>query len=250
MNDFDLTGKKALVTGASSGLGAHFARLLARRGAEVIAAARRVDALEELAGSIRATGGQCLAVALDVTNSASIAAIKPQMAGLDILINNAGLVRPAPPLKITEENWDTTIDTNLKGMFLMAQAAAQAMQEAGKGGSIVNIASILGLRQGSGVLPYAVSKAGAIQLTKQLAMELARFDIKVNALAPGYLDTDLNGGFWDTEPGKAMIARIPQRRLGQLEELDVPLLLLASNVSPYMTGSVLTVDGGHLLNSL
>ncbi len=250
MNYFDLTGKRALVTGASSGLGAHFARLLARKGAHVIAAARRVEALEDLATSIRASGGSCEAAALDVTSSASIAALKGRMAGLDILINNAGLVQPAPPLKITEANWDTTIDTNLKGMFLMAQAAAQAMQEAGKGGSIVNIASILGLRQGSGVLPYAVSKAGAIQLTKQLAMELARYDIKVNALAPGYLDTDLNGGFWETEPGKAMIARIPQRRLGQLEELDVPLLLLASNVSPYMTGSVLTVDGGHLLNSL
>lgn len=250
MTYFDLTGKTALVTGASSGLGAHFARLLARHGAQVIAAARRVDALEALAGSIQSSGGKCTAVALDVTDSASIAALKPQMAGLDILINNAGMVRPAPPLKITEENWDVTIDTNLKGMFLMAQAAAQAMQEAGKGGSIVNIASILGLRQGSGVLPYAVSKAGAIQLTKQLAMELARHDIKVNALAPGYLDTDLNGGFWETEPGKAMIARIPQRRLGQLEELDVPFLLLASNVSPYMTGSIVTVDGGHLLNSL
>jgi NAD(P)-dependent dehydrogenase (short-subunit alcohol dehydrogenase family) len=250
MEYFDLTGKAALVTGASSGLGAHFALVLARRGASVIAAARRVEALEQLSASIRAEGGQCEPAALDVTDAASIAALKPRMARLDILINNAGMVRPAPPLKITEENWDTTIDTNLKGLFLMAQAAAQAMREAGKGGTIVNIASILGIRQGSGVLPYAVSKAGAIQLTKQLAMELARYDIKVNALAPGYLDTELNGGFWETEPGKAMIARIPQRRLGQLTDLDVPMLMLASDASPYMTGSVLTVDGGHLLNSL
>src|SRR3546814_775064 len=135
-------------------------------------------------------------------------------------------------------------------MFLVAQAVGRAMRARGKGGSIINIASVLGLRQASGVLPYAVSKAGAIQMTKTLALKLARFGIRVNAIAPGYLDTELNSSFWSSEPGKAMIRRIPQRRLGRLEDLDGPLLLLASDASAYMTGSVLSVDGGHLVSTL
>lgn len=142
------------------------------------------------------------------------------------------------------------MDTNLKGMFLLATAVGRAMRNRGRGGSIINIASILGLRQAAHVLPYAVSKAGAIQLTKQLALELARFGIRVNALALGYLDTELNGSFWETEAGKAMIGRVPQRRLGTLQDLDGPLLLLASDASAYMTGSVLAVDGGHLISAL
>ena len=247
---FNLAGKRALVTGASSGLGAHFARVLARHGAHVIAAARRKEALESLADAIRAEGGTCDACQLDVTDSASIRELAPYLDGLDILINNAGMVRPGASLNLPEEDWDAMLDTNLKGLFLMAQAAARAMVAAGKGGSIVNIASILGLRQGSGVMPYAVSKAGAVQLTKQLALEWARHGIRVNALAPGYLATELNGNFWETEPGQAMIRRIPQRRLGQLHDLDAPMLLMASDAAPYMTGSVLTVDGGHMLSTL
>jgi NAD(P)-dependent dehydrogenase (short-subunit alcohol dehydrogenase family) len=246
----NLSGKNAFITGASSGLGAHFSAVLAGAGANVILAARRVAALEEVADKARAHNVDVRTVQLDVTDSASIAAAAPFIAGADILINNAGIVRDAPAMEQTEADWDAVIDTNLKGMFLVAQAAAKAMRAAGKPGSIINIASILGLRQAGAVLPYAVSKAGVIQMTKSLALELARFNIRVNALAPGYLETELNRDFWATPPGQALIKRIPQRRLGQLADLDGPLLLLASDAARYITGAVLAVDGGHLVSSL
>lgn len=245
-----LSGKTALVTGASSGLGAHFAATLARAGALVILAARRQDALAEVAARITAQGGSCRVAQLDVTSSASIAALDPELAELDILVNNAGVVRDGPALDQTEADWDSVVDTNLKGCFLMAQAAARAMRQHGRGGAIINIASILGLRQAGSVLPYAVAKAGLVQMTKLLALEWARYDIAVNAIAPGYLDTDLNSEFWGTDAGKAMLRRIPQRRLGSLSDLDAPLLLLASGASKYMTGSIIAVDGGHLTSSL
>lgn len=247
---WNLSGRTALVTGASSGLGAHFAKILAGAGAHVIIAARRQEALATVAEEIGAAGGHCTTVALDVADPASIAALAPQFDPVDILVNNAGIAREAPALDQSEADWDAVIDTNLKGMFLMTQACARAMKARRQGGSIINIASILGLRQASHVLPYAVSKAGVIQLTKTLGLELARFGIRVNAIAPGYFDTEINSGFWDGEAGQAMLRRIPQRRLGRLEDLDGPLLLLASDASAYMTGSVLTVDGGHLLASL
>jgi NAD(P)-dependent dehydrogenase (short-subunit alcohol dehydrogenase family) len=246
---WDLSGRMALVTGASSGLGAHFAKVLASAGANVILAARRAVQLEEVAAEIRNAGGCCSTASLDVTSHASIGALG-EIEQVDILVNNAGLVREAAALDQSEEDWDTVLDTNLKGMFLLSKAVARAMRERGTGGTIINIASILGLRQGGGVLPYAVSKAGAIQLTKTMALELARFGIRVNAIAPGYLGTELNRDFWGTEAGRAMLKRIPQRRLGQLEDLDGPLLLLASDASKYMTGSVIAVDGGHLLSTL
>lgn len=245
-----LSGKTALVTGASSGLGAHFAATLARAGAHVILAARRLDALADIAARITGEGGDCRIAQLDVTDAASIAALEPQLTSLDILVNNAGVVRDAPALQQSEADWDSVVDTNLKGCFLMAQAAARAFIAHGRGGSIINIASILGLRQAGMVLPYAVAKAGLIQMTKLLALEWARHDIAVNAIAPGYLDTDLNSEFWDTEAGKAMLRRIPQRRLGDLTDLDAPLIMLALRASKYMTGSVVTIDGGHLASSL
>jgi NAD(P)-dependent dehydrogenase (short-subunit alcohol dehydrogenase family) len=167
-----------------------------------------------------------------------------------LIFNNAGLVRNGPALDQSEEDWDAVIKTNLKGMFLVAQASARAMRAHARAGSIINIASILGLRQAGGILSYAVSKAGVIQMTKIMALELARYEIRVNALAPGYFDTELNSDFWASEQGKAMIRRIPQRRLGRLEDLDGPLLLLASDASTYITGSVLAVDGGHLVSAL
>ncbi|MEJ2410902.1 MAG: glucose 1-dehydrogenase [Novosphingobium sp.] len=247
---FSLAGKTALVTGASSGLGAHFAQTLASAGAKVILAARRVDALGQVAEQIRAAGGTCDVSALDVTDSASIAAIDPLLGEVDILVNNAGLASDKPFLDQTEEDWDRVLDTNAKGMFLLSQAAARAMRTRGTGGTIINIASIAGLRQGTNLATYAVSKAAAIQLTKMAALELARFGIRVNCLCPGYIATDLNHAVWETEGGKAMIRRVPQRRLGNAHELDGPLLLLASDASSFMTGSVIVADGGHLISSL
>jgi NAD(P)-dependent dehydrogenase (short-subunit alcohol dehydrogenase family) len=246
----NLTGKTALVTGASSGLGAHFAVVLAKAGANLLLAARRVEALERVAAASRLHGNTVRALQLDVTDAASITALAVAISGVDILVNNAGVVRNAAAVDITEADWDTVMDTNLKGMFLVAQATAKAMRAAKKPGSIINVASILGLRQAGAVLPYAVSKAGVIQMTKVLALELARFNIRVNALAPGYLDTELNRDFWATEAGQELIKRVPQRRLGQLSDLDGPLLLLASDASGFMTGAVLAVDGGHLVSTL
>lgn len=246
----NLDGKTAFVTGASAGLGARFAGVLAGAGAEVILAARREGALAEVSDQIRSAGGRCRAIALDVSSGASIAAVAPLLADVDILVNNAGIAIEKPFLDQEEADWDATVDTNAKGMFLLTQAAARAMIARGKGGSIINIASILGLRQGMHVATYAVSKAAVIQMTKVAALELARHGIRVNAICPGYIATDINRGVWDTEPGKAIIKRIPQRRTGELSELDGPLLLLASDASSYMTGSVIVADGGHLLSSL
>jgi NAD(P)-dependent dehydrogenase (short-subunit alcohol dehydrogenase family) len=245
-----LAGKRALITGASSGLGAHFARTLGAAGASVVVAARRRPQLEQLAAELRELAIAAEVMDLDVTDTGQARRALADLGPVDVLVNNAGVVRSAAALDQSEADWDAVVDTNLKGMFTVAQAVAAQMRAAGRPGSIVNIASILGLRQAGGVLPYAVAKAGVIQMTKVLALELARFGVRVNALAPGYVATELNRDFFDTEAGRAMIGRIPQRRLGTLEDLEGPLLLLASDQSGYMTGSVLAVDGGHLLSSL
>ena len=249
----DLTGKTALITGASSGLGRHFAKLLARCGARVAIGARRMDKLVSLAEEIRAGDGEALMVELDVTDEVSVddavGQVADAMAGIDILVNNAGIVIAKPVLELTAIDWDTTIATNLRGAFLVAQAAARRMAGNG-GGSIINIASIAGLRTGGHLAAYAASKAGLIHLTKNLAVDLARNGVRVNAIAPGYIETELNTEFFGSKAGEDMIRRIPQRRLGRPEDLDGPLLLLASDASRYMTGAVLVVDGGHSVNPL
>lgn len=252
--EVDLTGRAALVTGASSGLGRHFAGVLARAGAKVALAARRIESLERVCEDIVRAGGEAVAVPMDVTDAASVreavADAAEGLGGLDILVNNAGTTLTKPVLDIEEAEWDGVLDTNLKGCFLVAQQAARAMREHGRGGSIVNVASILGIRVAGQLAPYVTSKAGLIQLTKAMALELARHRIRVNALCPGYIETDLNRDFFATDVGQALIKRVPQRRLGQLEELDGPLLLLCSDASSFMTGSVLAADGGHLVSSL
>src|SRR4029453_6652553 len=225
-----LEGSGALITGASSGLGRAFAGMLARAGATVALAARRRDSLEEVRQQIESAGGKAVAVAMDVTNAQSVAeAIREaaeRLGKLDILVNNAGVTRTKPFLEIAEADWDQQVDTNLKGAFLAAQAAAGIMRDQGAGGAIVNIASILGLRVAGQVAAYLTSKAGIVHLTKGMALELARHRIRVNALCPGYIETDLNREFFASEAGQVLIKRIPQRRLGQPLELEGPLLLM------------------------
>jgi len=246
---FDITGQVVLVTGASSGIGQHFAEILAAAGAKVVLAARRTDRLAELARAIEARGGECLPVTCDVTKqdiiAMAIAAAEAQLGPLSILVNNAGVVVSKPLFEHTEEDWDHVVDTNLKGAWLMARDFAHHLVELKRPGRIINISSVLGFRTIGRVPAYCAAKAGLTHLTHVLAMELARYGILVNALAPGYVETDFNRAFFQTEAGKALIGRIPLKRLGQAPDLDGALLFLASPASAYVTGAVLSVDGGH-----
>jgi NAD(P)-dependent dehydrogenase (short-subunit alcohol dehydrogenase family) len=251
-SNFSLAGKTALVTGASSGLGKHFAKVLARAGAKVVVAARRVERLEALAAEIKADGGQAEPVGMDVTSIDSIAkafdAGEKALGPVSVLVNNAGIPSSSYFLKMPEEEWRSVLDVNLDGVFRVGQEAAKRMAAGGEGGSIVNIASVLGLGVLKTLAPYAVSKAGVIQLTKAMALELAREGIRVNAIAPGYIVTEMNEDFLAGAAGQKLLAKVPMTRAGDLRELDGPLLLLASGAGSYMTGSVVTVDGGTLLS--
>jgi NAD(P)-dependent dehydrogenase (short-subunit alcohol dehydrogenase family) len=249
---FDLSRDVAFVTGASSGLGRHFAGVLAAAGAKVALSARRVELAAAAAAELPA--GRAMAVAVDITQPETIeqavASVEARMGPVTLLINNAGIADDHAALDLPDEDWDRVIDTNLKGAWHTAQILAKHWVATEQDGNIINIASILGLRVAGRSLPYAVSKAGLVQMTKALALEWARYRIRINAIAPGYIETDLNRDFFATAAGEALIKRIPQRRLGKPEELDGALLLLASSASSYMTGSVITVDGGHLNSSL
>ncbi len=247
--DIRLDGKRALVTGASSGLGVHFAAVLAEAGAHVTLAARRIERVQGEAEALRKRGCSADAAALDVTSPEGVAGFFEAAPAFDILINNAGISGSGAAIDMPLEEFKSVLDTNLTGAFAVAQAAARAMKASG-GGSIVNIASILGIRVSGHVSAYCASKAALVQLTKALALEWARHDIRVNALCPGYIETPINADFFASEPGRALITRIPQRRLGKPSDLDLPLLLFASDQSAYMTGSVLAVDGGHLVSGL
>jgi NAD(P)-dependent dehydrogenase (short-subunit alcohol dehydrogenase family) len=250
---FRLDGRIVLVTGGSSGLGMHFAALLAGAGARVAVAARRADKLQSVVDAITQAGGQARALSLDVTDGASVRQCFDELSSWgapDVLVNNAGVTVTRPLLEQTEADFDSVLDTNLKGCWLMATEAARRMVAAGQGGSIVNVASILGERVAGGVAPYAISKAGVVQATKSMALELARHRIRVNALLPGYVVTDLNREFLHSEAGDKLRARIPSRRFGEMADLDGPLLLLASDAGAAMSGATVAVDGAHLVSSL
>lgn len=259
MNDamlkmLDLSGQVALVTGASSGLGAHFAKVLSQAGATVVAAARRIDRLESLVADIAATGGKAIAVEMDVNNSDSVVAAfdtaQASVGVISIVVNNAGVADPSRFVDSTEENWDFTVDTNLKAVWRVSREASERMIQAGVAGSIVNISSILGLHPSANNTLYATAKAGVIQLTKNSAQELWRNNIRVNALCPGYFETEINADFFKSEKGAQYLNKIPPRRLGQMDELTMPLLMLASSAGSFISGIALPVDGGHLVQSL
>ena len=251
---FSLKGRVVLITGASTGLGQHFAEVLASAGARVAVAARRADKLAATVEHIRASGGEAVALSLDVTQFSSVKAcldaLNAEWGAPDVVINNAGVTVTRSLLEQTEEDWDQIMATNLKGAWLVATEAARRMVAADKGGAIVNVASILGERVAGGVAPYAISKAGVVQATKAMALELARHQIRVNALLPGYVITDLNRDFLQSEVGDKLRMRIPSRRFLELSDLDGPMLLLASDAGAAMTGTCLAVDAGHLVSSL
>jgi 3-oxoacyl-[acyl-carrier protein] reductase len=249
---FDVRKEIILITGASQGLGRQFARLLAGHGAAVALAARQVDKLQGLQDEITGQGGRAVAVQMDVTDIASIArafdAAEAALGPISVLINNAGIAVEKLAVEQSEADWDAVIGANLKGAYFAAAEIARRMIARGEGGNIVNIASVLGFGVAKFVAPYTISKAGIVQATKALALELASHRIRVNALAPGYIDTDMNHAFWQTPAGEKLTKRIPQRRIGHESDLDGAILLLASQASRYMTGSTITVDGGFLLN--
>ncbi len=251
---FSLTGKTALVSGASSGIGSHFARLLASEGANVVIMARRQSRLDALAKELAALGSKALAVTADVTDRESIRrafdVAESAFGPVSVVSNNAGIVDSRMALDVDEANWDRIIDTNLKGAWTVATEAGRRLLEHKVSGSIVNTASILGLRPAIAQTTYATSKAGLIQLTRCLALEWVRKGIRVNALCPGFFVTDLNKSFLDSDRGKAYLEQTPSQRAGSIDELSAPFMLLATDAGSFITGETLVVDGGHQLSAL
>lgn len=246
---FSVTDQVVLVTGASSGIGLHLAEVLAAAGARVALAARRADRLDAACAGIREKGGTCLPVALDVTSRDSIVAaldkVEGELGPLSALVNNAGVVVSKPFFEHTEADWDHVVDTNLKGAWMMAREFAHHLVERKRPGSIINIASVLSFRTIARVPSYLAAKAGLLHLNGAMAVELARYNIRVNAIAPGYVVTDFNRDFLMSEAGLKLAARVPMKRVGQVEDLGGALVFLASPASAYVTGACISVDGGH-----
>ena len=248
---YNLAGKVALVTGASSGLGRQAALALAGAGAKVAVSARRVDRLDALVAEIANAGGQAMAFDLDVRDIATIdgvvGAVEAAMGPINILVNNAGVSVVKRPENFTLEDYDYVQETNVKGPFFLAQAVGRGMIKRGQGGKIINISSMMALRVLGKLALYAMSKAAIAQMSKQLALEWARHDIQVNAICPGYIETEMNADHWRTPAGRGMIEAMPRRRIGTPEVMDGLLLLLASSQSDYMTGTLIPVDDGQVM---
>ncbi|MBK8767532.1 MAG: SDR family oxidoreductase [Burkholderiaceae bacterium] len=257
---FDLTGKIALVTGASSGLGARFARVLAANGAQVVLASRRVERLKELRAEIESDGGAAHVVAMDVTDLASIrsavAHAETEAGPIDILVNNSGVSTTQKLVDVTDEDYDFVFDTNTKGAFFVAQEVAKRMIARSRGGAndalprqarIINIASMAALKVLSQIGLYCMSKAAVVHMTKAMALEWGRYNINVNAICPGYIVTELNEQHWETEAGRKLVSLLPRKRLGQAQDLDGLLVLLASEQSGFINGAVIAADDGFAL---
>jgi NAD(P)-dependent dehydrogenase (short-subunit alcohol dehydrogenase family) len=247
---FSLAGKRVLITGASSGFGAHFAAVLADAGADLVLAARRVEKLEETAEVVRSKGRHAVVVAMDVSDHNSVADAFSAMPELDVVINNAGISRMGTLDSLEEEDWDAVIDTNLKGVWMVSKFAVRQWRKDNRPGNLINIASILGLRVSGQLPPYTASKAAVVQLTKSIALDYARHNIRCNAICPGYFETEINREWLRSEGGLKQVKRVPFHRTGQMQEISGPLLLLASDASSYMSGSIIAVDGAHLCSSL
>jgi hypothetical protein len=254
--NIDLSGRVALITGASGGLGAQFARTLSAAGAAVILASRRVEKLKELRAQIDGEGGDAHVIELDVTDQASIrsavAHAETEVGSIDILVNNSGVSTTQRVQDVTGADFDYVFDTNVKGAFFVAQEVGKRMLARAQGsapgsftgGRIVNVASVAGLRVLPKISVYSMSKAAVVQMTRAMAQEWGKFGINVNAICPGYIDTELNHAHWDTESGKKLIQMLPRKRIGQPQDLDALLVMLCSDQSHFINGAVISADDG------